>query len=58
MKMDSSIQRLKNATFKGHLVAGYAVGIILYQNQMTCYFGMTMLNMVANEKVDNVSKLI
>lgn len=56
--MDSSIQRLKNATFKGHLVARYAVGIILYQNQMTCYFGMTMLNMVANEKVDNVSKLI
>ena len=56
--MDSSIQHLKNAAFKGHLLAGYIEGIILYKNQMTRYSGMTMLNMVANGKVDNVSKPI
>ena len=56
--MDSGVQHLKNAAFKGHLLTGYATEIILYKNKMTRYFGMTMLNTVPNRKVNNVSKPI
>ncbi|XP_039118750.1 uncharacterized protein LOC120254784 [Dioscorea cayenensis subsp. rotundata] len=56
LKMDSGIQYLTNAAFKGHLLAGYVGGIILYKNQETRPSGMAMLNMVAIGRVDHGSK--